>query len=310
MWWPVIVAAFAVLVVACGGESANESAAPATSEQSQSVAATAAGDQAAARQAVGGATGAAASSGGAPANGTTNAAPSTTDRKLVFNVSLDLVMKDVQDGFQRIGQIAEGNGGLVADSNFRQEGDQRRATITIRVPTSRYQDVLAQIRGLAVKVDSERASANDVTEEYTDLQSRQRNLEATEQQLLVLLGQAKNVQEVLTVQDRVNSTRAEIERVKGRINLLTRLTNLATIQAQLRPEAAPAVKEEPKHGPLEALREGWEASLTVVGGIALAALTVVAFSWWLVPLAALAVWVFRREQRRRAATQHVPAEGA
>ena len=303
-WWLMATVVLMLLGTACSRAADDkDAAAPATSEEARSAAGTMAADQAAARQAAAAPNGA----GGQPANAAPNAAPSLTDRKLVFNVALDLVMKDVQDGFQRIGQIAESNGGLVADSNFRQEGEQRRATITIRVPAARHQDVLAQIRDLAVKVESERASANDVTEEYTDLQSRQRNLEATEQQLLVLLGQAKNVQEILTVQDRINTTRAEIERVKGRINLLTRLTDLATIQAQLRPETAPAV-QDPGRGPLDALRAGWEASLAVVGAVALGALTALAFSWWLLPLAALALWLFRREQRRRAA-EHVPAEG-
>ena len=231
------------------------------------------------------------------------------DRKLIFNVHLDLVMKDVQSGFERIGQIAEANGGLVADSNMRFENGQRRATITVRVPANRYADVLAQIRGTAAKVESERANANDVTEEYTDLQARQRNLEASEQQLLVLLGQARNVQEVLQVQDRITSTRAEIEKIKGRLNLLTRLTDLATIQAQLRPEPEPVAKATDR-SPLEALRSGWEASLAVMGAVALLALTIAAFSWWLLPLAAAALWLLRRELRRRAGMEQVPVEPA
>jgi hypothetical protein len=319
------VAALALLAAACGGASdskkesgSDPAAAPATSgEQARAIGATAAADQSAAqRQAAAPAPATAGQSqsaaGGQPQGGAQNAQPlpPTADRKLIFNVSLDLIMKDVQDGFERVGQIAEANGGFVADSSFRQEGDQRRASVTIRVPAQRYRDVLDQVRGLAVKVDSEKSSANDVTEEYTDLQARQRNLEATEQQLLVFLGQAKNVQEVLTVQDRLNSTRAEIEKVKGRLNLLGRLTDLATIQMTLRPEPAPVAKEPaPESGPVAALREGWEASLDVVGGIALAVLTVAAFSWWLLPFAALALWLYRREQRRRAIGQ-VPADTA
>ena len=230
-----------------------------------------------------------------------------TDRKIVHTTFLDLQMNDVQSGFERIGQITEANGGLVAEANIRLEGDQRRATITIRVPVARYQDVLSQIRGLATKVESERANANDISEEYTDLQSRLRNLEATENQLLVFLGQAKNVQEVLQVQDRLNSTRAEIERVKGRINLLTRLTDLATIQAQLRPDSAPVTREP--RGPGDALRRGWQVSTEVLGGAIYGVLAALAFSWWLLPfVAAAGLWLARREARRRA-TQHVPPVG-
>jgi hypothetical protein len=221
----------------------------------------------------------------------------TADRKLVVNVSLDLVMADVQSGFERIGGIAEAHGGLVADSTMRRDAEgNHRATITVRIPVARTQQALAQIRDLAVAVESERASANDVTEEYTDLEARQRNLEASEQQLLTLLAQAKNVQEVLQVQDRLTSTRTEIERIKGRLNLLTRLTDLATIQAQLRAEP---VAGDGGSGPLAALQRGWQTSLDVVGGIALAGLTAAAFSWWLLPIVALGAWLARRGWRRR-----------
>jgi len=232
----------------------------------------------------------------------TNSAPApAADRKIITNVFLDLSVKDVQSSFERISLIAESSGGLVADANLRTEFNQRRASVTVRVPAARVQDVLAQMRGLAVKVDSERVNANDVTEEYTDVQARLRNLEATEQQLLVFLGQAKNTQDLLQVQDRLTTTRAEIERLKGRVNLLTRLSDLATIQAQLHVEAAVIAPERPSN-PLDALRLGWSASLEVIGGLALALLTVAAFSWWLLPFAALAAWFARRGLQRRRRT--------
>lgn len=228
-----------------------------------------------------------------------NAAPLlSSDRKIVQNAFLTLTFKDVQSGVERISLIAEANGGLVAESNVRQEANERRATVTIRVPASRYTETLAQVRGLATKVEGERSTANDVSEEFTDLQSRQRNLEAAEQQLLVFLGQAKNVQEVLAVQDRLTTTRAEIERVKGRINLLSRLTDLATIQISLQPERASLTNRIDAPGPLAAMQRGWDASLDVLREGSAVVLTGVAFSWWLLPLAALGVWLGRRIRRR------------
>ncbi|MGD9891639.1 MAG: DUF4349 domain-containing protein [Dehalococcoidia bacterium] len=281
-----------ILAGACSSESADDGAISSTEEALPAIAA----DMPAARQ------NAAATGGSAPAAAPDSAASSSqvADRKLMINATLDLVLDDVQSGFERIGAIAQANGGLVADSTMRQDSSgNRHAMITVRVSAGRTQETLAQIRDLAVKVESERSSANDVTEEYTDLEARQRNLAASEQQLLALLAQAKNVQEVLQVQDRLTSTRAEIERIKGRINLLTRLTDLATIQAQLRSE--PASAADAGTGPLDALARGWQTSLEVVGGIALAGLTALAFSWWLLPLIAVAAWIVRREVRRRGA---------
>lgn len=311
-WWMAGLVVAALLGVACNRSDDGES----NTDRASSVASTPAREPAArgaltdaaapappsAAKEAGGAAGAA----GSAANQQASGVPLPgTDRKVIYNVFLDLVMQDVQGGFERIGTIAEASGGLVADSNVRQEGGQRRASITIRVPAGQYQSVLGQIRDLAVKVESERSTANDVSEEFTDLQSRQRNLEATEQQLLVFLGQAKNVQEVLQVQDRLNSTRAEIEKVKGRINLLTRLTDLATIQIQLRPEAAPVAKTGGGNGASAALTRGWEASVELLGTAARGVLTAAAFSWWLLPLAAIGFWIGRRELRRRSAGRAV-----
>ena len=249
----------------------------------------------------------AAQNGGKPADGQqlSQQLPST-DRRIVYNVFLDLTVKDVQPAFERVSLIAESFGGVLSESNVRQEGESRRASLTIRVPSNRYQEALTQIRGLAVKVESERATGNDVTEEFSDLGARRRNLEATEQQLLVFLGQAKTIQEVLQVQDRLTTTRAEIERIRGRMNLLDRLTEMATIQIQLRPESAASKATTTETGPLAAVKRGWQASLDVTEGLLTAGLTVLAFSWWLVPFALLALWLGRRLTRSRRLDRPTP----
>jgi hypothetical protein len=170
------------------------------------------------------------------------------------------------------------------------------ADITIRVPADRYQAVLQEIRGMG-EVVTEGSDSSDVTEEYSDLEARLRTLEATEQRYLELLAQANNVNDILTVQDRLDVVRGEIEQVQGRINLLDNLTDLATITVHLRP-AAVAVDGGGGGGLSGAAENAWEASLDALRGIATAAVVVAAFSWWLLPpLAALAFgarWLLRR----------------
>jgi hypothetical protein len=227
------------------------------------------------------------------------------DRKIIYDVTLDLTVKDTRDAFTRVGSLASGSGGFIAESNVRQESDQIRADVTIRVPVDRYLDVLNQLRGIAVKINSEKSSANDVTEEYTDLQSRQRTLEATEQQLMTLLQQAKSVQDVITVQDKLTAVRTDIDKITGRLNLLGHLTDLATIHLTLRPDVPVLVKYDsrielrqawpvPRNAAITALSRGWEASTLVLGAIGAALLTAIAFGWWLAPVALALLWYRRR----------------
>lgn len=232
--------------------------------------------------------------------GTAQGAPASSleDRKIVQTAAIRLQVKDVAAGFAEVGRIATSAGGFVAGSSFALQGEAQVASITIRVPAARYQEVLGELRRLGVKVESESSNASDVTEEYSDLSARLRTLEATENQLLQLLGRAQNVGEVLQVQDRLNSVRAEIERVKGRMSLLDRLTDLATINVQLRP-LLPTKAASDRVDIGAEVREAWEASLDFLASIAAGVLTVLVFGWWVVLLGVPAAIIASRWLRGR-----------
>ena len=206
------------------------------------------------------------------------------DRKIVQNTTVDLKVEEVGRNFQDIISVAQVNGGFVASSSFSNIDDQQVADLTVRVPADRYQAVLQQIRDMG-EVATEGSDSSDVTEEYTDLEARLRTLEATEQRYLELLAQAGNVNDILTVQDRLDGVRGQIEQLQGRINMLNNLTDLATITVHLRPLVAGADGGSGGGGPhpLEAASNAWEASLDALRGVAAAALVVAVFSWWLVP---------------------------
>jgi len=195
-------------------------------------------------------------------------------------------------------------GGFVSESNVfidQPEPDDRgsveaprrtqTATVTIRVPAGEYGGVMEQLRGIAKQVRSERSEASEVTEEYTDLEARLRNLEATEASYLELLTGAGEIPDILLVQDRLSQVRLEIEQVQGRINLLDNLTDLATITIQLSLPAA-AVGGGGKNWAQKAWDVAWEGSqetakalgsIAIVGGVALLWLAIpalVGFAAW------------------------------
>jgi hypothetical protein len=236
---------------------------------------------------------------GPAADGPAASTQSDPDRKIVQTASIRLQVRQVGESFEEVGRIATASGGFVASSSFSYQGDVQVASVTIRVPADRYQSVLSEIRGLAVRVDAEGSNASDVTEEYSDLGARLRSLEATEAQLFQLLGRANSVNEILLVQDRLNGVRTEIERVKGRMNLLDKLSDMATITVHLRP-AVGAAKADGKGIDLgRVISEAWESSLEFLGGIIAGVLSVAVFSWWIVLLAVPAFLLLQRWLRTR-----------
>ena len=227
------------------------------------------------------------------------------DRKIIQSTSIDVEVTEVGRNFQDIIRIAQTAGGFVASSSFSNVEDEQIADLTIRVPADRYQDVLGQIRGMG-EVAQEGSEANDITEEFTDLQARLRTLEATESRYLELLGQADTIDDILLVQDRLDGVRGQIEQVQGRVNLLNELTDLATITVHLRSVAIGTESADGGLHPLEAAAAAWDVSLDTLRVLATVVLVVVVFSWWLVPpLAALGIgarWWLSRRPRPAAGT--------
>lgn len=230
---------------------------------------------------------------GAPASGESadqggGGAPASNilDRKIIFNASMALGVGDVSAAFSDVSRLASANGGFVERSAFANSEDpgKRSATLTLRVPAEKYRDTLAGLRAIpAADVKSESSQSSEVTEEYTDLQSRQRNLERTEQQYLALLEQAKTIQDILTVQDRLDSVRLSIEQIKGRLQALDDLTDLATIDVTLTTVVpAKADSEDGPKGVREAFVDAWawfsEASRYLAAGLAVVAVAAVFLS--------------------------------
>jgi len=156
-----------------------------------------------------------------------------TERMIVRTGEMALVVEDVPSAMERIASFAVGYGGYVVSSEKWGEGDRLAGMIAIRVPASRFDDAMGRLRELAVEVNSESTSSQDVTEEYVDLGAKLQNLEASEEQLLKIMQKAETVDDILSVQRELSKTRGEIEQTKGRMQYLERSSTTSLIEARM-----------------------------------------------------------------------------
>jgi len=120
-----------------------------------------------------------------PVNG--NDTSIDADRMIIRTANMQLVVDDVRDTIDKITGLAQNQQGYVVNSSSWKEGERVVGQITIRVPSADFDYAMSILRSMAVEVNSETTSAQDVTEEYVDLEATLRNLEATEAQLLKLM---------------------------------------------------------------------------------------------------------------------------
>ena len=181
---------------------------------------------------------------GALSDAASDAAPPTSgDRLVIRNANLSLVVKDPAESLNAIAALAEGLGGFVVSSNIYQtsvdaQGNKiMQANISLRVPADKLQAALAQLKGMAVSVNSESTSGEDVTAQYTDLESHLRNLEAAEAQLQKIMDGATKTEDVLAVYNQLVYIRDQIEQVKGQMQYYRESAALSLITVDLIPDA-------------------------------------------------------------------------
>ncbi len=208
----------------------------------------------------------------------------TTDRLIVRTVTMSLLVKDVSGTIDSIAKMARDMGGFVVSSQITGQEDSRYGVISIRVPAEQTDAALAQLRSQAVRVETERTSSQDVTEEYVDLQSRLKNLEATEQQYLDLMKRAQTVDDTLKVQQQLTSTQSQIEQIKGKMQYLEQTSATSLITAELRPATSPKALVEPGWNPTEVAKSSIRGLLKFGQGLVNVAIVLGIFAPIWVPL--------------------------
>lgn len=171
-------------------------------------------------------------------------APIPQDRMVIRNANLTLVVEDPTASVDTISKLAEEMGGFVVSSYLYQtaygSGDltTTQGTLTIRVPAERLDEVLEAVKSTAIDVRSENISGEDITQQYVDLQSRLRNLEAAEAQLQEIMGSATRTEDVMMVYNQLVQVRGEIESVKGQMQYFEQSAKLSAVTMELIPDAA------------------------------------------------------------------------
>ncbi len=229
----------------------------------------------------------------------------TPSRMVIKTGTMNMVVKDIKNSAEKISQYAEEKGGWIVSSSITEREKTPSGRIVVRVPAEIFDEAIAYFRGLAERIDYEGVQGQDITEEYTDLQSRLRNLEATETQLLKIMERSGTITEVLNVQRELTNVRGQIEQTKGRIQYLEQSVKMATITVNLALSEEllpipPAEKWRPKY----VFRQAWRSFLITLRSISYLLIWLAVYSLILIPLAAI-IWQVKKFWKKRKAVKIV-----
>ena len=120
-------------------------------------------------------------------------------------------------------------------------GKQTDNSVTLRVPSSSFREVMRKLEALGDVVHRS-VNAQDVSEQYYDLQVRLKSLLATRDRLQKFLDRAKTIDEVLRVEKELTRLNTQIDQLQGRMRYLSAQSAYSTITLSLRARPEPVKK--------------------------------------------------------------------
>ena len=153
-------------------------------------------------------------------------------RKVIRNADLNVQTKEFDAFIAAVTDRAISYGGYVQSSNVNSRGmyygGMRYANMVLRIPSDKLDSFLREVDGLG-NVISRTENADDVTEQYVDIEARLSAVRTEYQTLLDLLSKAESLEDIITLQDRLSTVRYQIESYEGKLRNYDSLVSFGTV---------------------------------------------------------------------------------
>jgi hypothetical protein len=222
---------------------------------------------------------------------------------IVYTADLSMRADDVPGAEAEAKRIVTAAGGYVGSENATDAtGTRPAATVTFKVPSARYQEVLGQLASSRIgRRVSLSQRTDDVTQQVADVASRVKSAKATLASFRRLQDRARSIDDIVRLEQEISGRESDLESLEARQKSLNSQTAYATVTLRLQGTAVVKREHHRKGGGFGGgVSSGWHAFTTFLGGLALV-------FGWLLPFLGLAVllglpalWIWRR--RRSAAS--------
>ena len=212
------------------------------------------------------------------------------NKKIIKTGTLNVEVKEYASYNQLVHAAATRFGGYVADEQQTETEYKIENTITIKVLVDQFQSAVDHLTNGSGRINEKKISSEDVTTQYVDTKSR---LEAKKQvrlRYLELLKQAKNMEEILQVQNEINDIQEEIESAAGRINYLSNASAMSTIHLTFFQILNPAASDPGNDSMWEEVKSAFLTGWNGVGDVLIG----LVYIWPLLVVGVVLIWVLKR----------------
>lgn len=196
------------------------------------------------------------------------------EKKLIRKSNLRVEVENIKEYKQRIRSLLDKTGGYTSNETQKEESGNLEIATTLRIPGEQFEQALADLTDKVKKVHSKEVNSIDVTNEWVDTRSRLETKKQVRFQYLDLLKKAGNMNEIMVVQNEINSIQEEIDAATGKLNYLSHSSQFSTIEVNYFQVIDPSQKETNEDGFLSKLKDGFLSGWEFTGQILIGLVTI------------------------------------
>ena len=165
-------------------------------------------------------------------------------KKIIKDGRLAILVSELEKTKSRIDILVKTNGGYYANESFNNSDWESSFNLKIRVPFTNFEKLINDIETGDGEIQYKEIEARDVTDQFIDLETRLENKRNYLIRYNDLLKQAKNVNEILEIEEKIRGLEEEIESTTGRLKYLSDLVDYSTLDLTI------SKKKEFKYNPV------------------------------------------------------------
>ncbi|MEZ4980388.1 MAG: DUF4349 domain-containing protein [Saprospiraceae bacterium] len=154
----------------------------------------------------------------------------TEKRKIIQTVDLRMKVENLKKSTEKIQSLVLGKGGYIVQMNQIANSRNFENDLEIRIESEKLDEFIAEVEKEGLFINHKRISAQDVTMEYIDVQSRLETRKTVRDRFIdILRNKAKTVEDVLNAEEKIRNLQEEIEAAEARLKYLDNKSSMSTV---------------------------------------------------------------------------------
>lgn len=164
------------------------------------------------------------------------------DEKLIYSGNLEVETQSYTACLESLNVLLQEAGGFVEHSTYYNGGDynkdgttsigSRSATLTLRVPSGRFQDFFNRISTIGM-VRNSQSQVENITAQYQDTGLQLASLQVQHDRLLEMLKKAEKVEDMITIESKLAQLRLQMDALQSQLKNWDTSVNFSTVKLSI-----------------------------------------------------------------------------